>query len=72
MLTVQGIFDGKKIEVLDTVPFHEKRKVLITFLDDTPQKPASKKRIAGLNKGKYFMADDFDEPLPDAFWVGEE
>ena len=19
----------------------------------------------------YFMADDFDEPLPDSFWIGE-
>ena len=29
------------------------------------------KRIAGLGKGTIVIADDFDEPLPDAFWLGE-
>jgi hypothetical protein len=31
-----------------------------------------RKRIAGLGKGTIVIADDFDEPLPDAFWLGEE
>ena len=30
------------------------------------------KRIAGLGKGTIVIADDFDEPLPDTFWLGEE
>jgi hypothetical protein len=29
-------------------------------------------RIAGLGKETITIADDFDEPLPDAFWLGEE
>jgi antitoxin (DNA-binding transcriptional repressor) of toxin-antitoxin stability system len=29
-------------------------------------------RIAGLNKGKIWVSDDFDEPLPDQFWTGAE
>jgi hypothetical protein len=29
-------------------------------------------RVAGLFAGmSYFMADDFDEPLSDSFWMGE-
>ncbi|HEX7183835.1 MAG TPA: DUF2281 domain-containing protein [Thermoanaerobaculia bacterium] len=29
-------------------------------------------RVAGLFAGMpYFMAEDFDEPLPDSFWMGE-
>jgi hypothetical protein len=29
-------------------------------------------RVAGPFAGQpYFMADDFDEPLPDSFWTGE-
>src|SRR5690349_14859156 len=41
---------------------------------------ASKKRIAsgeadlrilGLDKGTVWMSDDFDDPLPDEFWFGE-
>jgi hypothetical protein len=30
-----------------------------------------RKRIAGLGKGTIVIADDFDEPLPEAFWLGE-
>jgi antitoxin (DNA-binding transcriptional repressor) of toxin-antitoxin stability system len=31
-----------------------------------------KKRIAGLNRGQIKMHDNFEEPLPETFWVGEE
>ena len=31
----------------------------------------SRKRIAGLGKGTIVIADDFDDPLPEAFWLGE-
>ena len=33
---------------------------------------APRKRIAGLNRGTMKMSADFDEPLPDSFWLGEE
>ena len=29
-------------------------------------------RTLGLNRGAMKMSDDFDEPLPDEFWIGEE
>ena len=29
-------------------------------------------RILGLNRGAMQMKADFDEPLPDEFWLGEE
>jgi prevent-host-death family protein len=29
-------------------------------------------RIAGLNEGKVWIADDFDAELPDEFWFPEE
>jgi len=31
-----------------------------------------KKRIAGLNRGSIWTSADFDEPLPDEFWIGQE
>ena len=31
-----------------------------------------KKRIAGLNRGGIWTSEDFDEPLPDEFWMGQE
>ena len=34
MLTIRGVYDGKKIELSEEVPFKEKREVLITFLDE--------------------------------------
>jgi hypothetical protein len=32
----------------------------------------AKGRIAGLHAGTTWVSDDFDEPLSDAFWSGEE
>jgi Protein of unknown function (DUF2281) len=29
------------------------------------------KRVAGLGKGTMVISDDFDDPLPDSFWLGE-
>ncbi len=37
-----------------------------------PIAPNKKKRIAGLNRGQIKMHEDFDEPLPETFWMGEE
>lgn len=34
--------------------------------------PSQKKRVAGLNRGTISMREDFDEPLPDGFWLGQE
>lgn len=31
-----------------------------------------KKRIAGLNRGSIWTSKDFDEPLPEEFWAGQE
>jgi prevent-host-death family protein len=28
-------------------------------------------RTPGLNKGEVSVSDDFDAPLPDAFWLGD-
>ncbi len=34
--------------------------------------PSKKKRVAGLNRGAIWTSEDFDEPLPDEFWLGKE
>ncbi len=40
---------------------------------DHPLPQASKTRTPGLHQGiGYWIADDFDAPLPDEFWLGEE
>ena len=37
-----------------------------------PVAQVKKKRIAGLNRGSIWASEDFDEPLPDEFWTGQE
>lgn len=39
-----------------------------------PAMPKSGRRIIGLfaGKGEMWMADDFDAPLDDSFWFGED
>jgi hypothetical protein len=32
----------------------------------------SKDRVAGLHQGQIWMSDDFNEPLPDEFWLGKD
>jgi antitoxin (DNA-binding transcriptional repressor) of toxin-antitoxin stability system len=36
------------------------------------QRPKKKERVLGLREGQVWISDDFDEPLPDSFWLGEE
>ena len=49
-------------------------KRFLKELEETKTQPDSRqhKRIAGLGQGTITIADDFDDPLPDAFWLGEE
>jgi len=35
-------------------------------------KKQSKKRVAGLSKGKIRVSEDFDAPLPQDFWLASE
>lgn len=36
-----------------------------------PLEQPKKSRVMGLHKGEgWFIADDFDAPLPDEFWLG--
>ena len=38
----------------------------------TPVQGMQSTRKADLSKGAILTSDDFDEPLPDQFWLGEE
>lgn len=29
-------------------------------------------RVAGLHDGQIWMSDDFNDPLPDEFWLGDD
>ena len=40
-------------------------------LEQTPIESA-KQRIAGMHAGAWELAPDFDDPLPDEFWLGRD
>jgi hypothetical protein len=45
---------------------------LVARLSSVKSAPSSPKpRIPGLHAGTTWVSDDFDEPLPDEFWLGE-
>ena len=37
-----------------------------------PVAAANKKGVAGLNRGTIWTSEDFDQPLPDEFWLGHD
>ena len=72
-LEVEVVFENGIFRLVNGVPFavsegqHAKTLVEVTQTA-TEQKP----RIAGLHAGMGWMSDDFDDELPDSFWLGEE
>jgi hypothetical protein len=42
------------------------------LIDKEKQTSAKKPRIAGLHSGQMIVSDDFDDPLPDEFWLGDD
>jgi hypothetical protein len=64
------------LERLAQLPEPVQHRLAERFLQELEEaeaqaEPQPRKRIAGLGKGTIVIADDFDEPLPDAFWLGE-
>lgn len=44
----------------------------VARLVPVPVAAPKKKRVAGLNRGTIWTSEDFDQPLPDEFWLGQE
>jgi hypothetical protein len=44
----------------------------VVFLRKQQIRQLRKKRTVGEYKGKIIIHDDFNEPLPDDFWLGEK
>jgi len=57
------------LHIPDTIPTGSTDIVLV-FQSHRQKKPRHS-RILGDFKGKIRIADDFDEPLGDRFWLGE-
>ncbi len=63
-------------QLLNLLSFAKEGNEIIIVKDDKPLarlvpiSSSNQPRIAGLNKGKVWISDDFDAPLPDEFWLG--
>lgn len=57
---VKDLPPEKQQEILDFAEFIHKKY----HQDKEKESKAKKKRIAGLHKGKGWMSDDFNDPLP--------
>ncbi len=63
---------------LPRLPAEDRELIARTLRDLEANQPASplpgvsKQRTAGLHEGAWIIADDFDDPLPDEFWLGED
>jgi mRNA-degrading endonuclease RelE of RelBE toxin-antitoxin system len=54
----------------------EQQQTLLDFAEFLAQKYAQpqpvQQRIPDLNRGEIWMSEDFNDPLPDEFWTGEQ
>jgi hypothetical protein len=56
---LNDLLAGEQASSIETVPAIEVKPDVI------------KQRIPNLRKGQGWVAEDFDAPLPDEFWLGE-
>jgi hypothetical protein len=64
------------LEKLQDLPETQQQQILdyIEFLAQKypkPQPRSSKPRVAGLHRGKVWISDDFNDPLPPEYWSGQ-
>lgn len=57
--------------VVEGVPFRPGDTLRVVLAAVEPKKPLQT-RVFDLHAGGCWMSDDFDAPLPDAFWLAEE
>ncbi len=63
---------------LPHLPVEDRKKIaealrgLEADLPSTPLAAEYEQRTAGLHAGAWIIAEDFDDPLPDEFWLGED
>ncbi|MEI2691123.1 MAG: type II toxin-antitoxin system Phd/YefM family antitoxin [Anaerolineae bacterium] len=63
--TLEAVIDQKgAIRLLEPVRLTERRRALVTILDDLPETNGRSPRPFGLCTGEFVVPDDFDAPLP--------
>jgi len=57
------------LQLPNNVSAHKVKVIVMYENEPTSDKPA---RILGLHQGLIEVREDFDEPLPDSFWLGND
>jgi antitoxin (DNA-binding transcriptional repressor) of toxin-antitoxin stability system len=61
--------------LLELIDLAEQGEEVVIAYEDQPKvklvpiRPAPQKRVFGQHRGKIRMRADFDEPLPESFWL---
>lgn len=69
--TISVIYEDGVFKPLEPVTLEDGVKG-VTVVQVAAEATAPKKRVLGLQPGSIWISDDFDDPLPDSFWMGEE
>ena len=57
--------DPLLMQVLDLIQSAKEKATHVASSSNLPRTP-------GLHRGEIWMSDDFNDPLPDEFWLGED
>ncbi len=77
MATVRAIYRNGQLKLLEPVELQDGDEVellIMPLIDDdinTDTDTTKKPRILGMHPGAITMSDDFDDPLPDEFWLSD-
>lgn len=68
----EGQIENGGLLRLQDLPFSVGQHVHVQVKPSDTDLAQRKPFIFGLHQGKVEMSDDFDDPLPDSFWLGED
>lgn len=67
LIKLQALPPQQQQQALDFIEFLTQK-----YVRSNSSQSQKKQRIAGLHEGMGWIAEDFNDPLPDEFWMGEE
>jgi predicted DNA-binding antitoxin AbrB/MazE fold protein len=73
MVSIRAIYENGALRLLEPLDLQEGEQVEI-IITPKPEVAHTKqgKRKLELFRGEFWMSDDFDDLLPDTFWLSED
>ncbi|MFD2573474.1 DUF2281 domain-containing protein [Spirosoma soli] len=66
LATVTGTYENGQITLDEDLPVKtSKAKIIVTLVEEIEEESDKPKRIPGIMKGSFWIADDFNEPIDD-------